>query len=81
MLLQFLWVHLFRKTCSPFPLALTVNILLLPWGNLKLEGDDLMEIFYLGQSITKSLILCIISDYGCLYFLPLDAGASLSDYG
>ena len=54
------------------------NLPLLLQDSLSSERRDLMEVFYLGPNVPRSLILCVISDCGSLYLLPSAAGGSLS---
>lgn len=43
----------------------------LPCVTLSSEGRDVMQVFYLEQSISRLHILCIISDSGSVYFFPI----------
>lgn len=42
-----------------------------PCDSIRPEGRHLMDIYHLGWSFSRSLILCIMSDCGALYLFPL----------
>lgn len=67
--------------CPSSPLPLSFFPPPLPQGSLSPEGRDWMEISYLGPSLQRCVILCIMSGCGCLYLFPLAAEGKFSDDG
>ena len=61
--------------CPPSPLTLTLFLLPpLAQGSLSPEGKNLMETFYLGLSVPRSLVLSIMHGCGSLILFPSAAG-------
>lgn len=67
--------------CPPFPLAFILLLLPLPQGSLSIKVRDYIETSHLGLSVSKSLILFVISCFGSPYLFSPAAGRSFSDYG
>lgn len=66
-LILLIWRVLF-PLCPPFPPPLTLVLPLLTQGSLSPGGRNLMETSHSGPNIPKSLILCVLSGCGFLYF-------------